>query len=86
MLQLPMDVRKSAEVKDGIAQTVGKFGRLDVAVNNAGIGGSGKRTHEIEEDEWDRVVDVNLNGVRRCQKEQLAIMINQEYVLRLEET
>lgn len=74
-----MDVRSAADVKDGIAQTVTKFGRLDVAVNNAGIGGSGNRTHEVDDDEWDRVVDVNLNGVRRCQKAELAVMMNQEY-------
>lgn len=78
ILDLHMDVRKMAEVKRGIQETVERFGRLDVALNNAGLGGSGKQTHEVDEDEWDRVIDVDLNGVRRCQKEEIAVMLKQE--------
>jgi NAD(P)-dependent dehydrogenase (short-subunit alcohol dehydrogenase family) len=78
VLPLQMNVRSSAEVKSGIAETIKKFGRLDVAVNNAGIGGSGAPTHEVEEEEWQRVLDVDLNGVWRCQKEELAVMMKQE--------
>ncbi|KAH6976933.1 hypothetical protein BKA56DRAFT_587257 [Ilyonectria sp. MPI-CAGE-AT-0026] len=78
ILSLHMDVRDAAQVKEGIAKAAAAFGRLDIAVNNAGIGGSGRRTHEIEDEEWIRVVDVNLQGVYRCQKEELGIMVNQE--------
>jgi NAD(P)-dependent dehydrogenase (short-subunit alcohol dehydrogenase family) len=78
VLPLQMNVRNAAEVKSGIAETVQRFGRLDVAVNNAGIGGSGNKTHEIEEEEFARVVDVDLHGVWRCQREELAIMMKQE--------
>lgn len=73
-----MDVRNTSEVKRGIAETVQRFGRLDVALNNAGLGGSGKQTHEVDEEEWDRVIDVDLNGVRRCQREEIAVMMGQE--------
>lgn len=76
-----MDVRKTAEVKRGIAETVQRFGRLDVALNNAGLGGTGRQTHETEEEEWDMVIDVDLNGVRRCQREEIAVMLKQECVL-----
>lgn len=67
-------------MKQSIADVARAFGRLDVAVNNAGISGSGKLTHETEDEEIDRVLDVNLRGVYRCQKEELAVMVKQEYV------
>lgn len=78
VLSLRMDVRDMEQVRQGIAETVEKFGRLDIAVNNAGIGGSGRQTHELEDEEWMRVVDVNLQGVYRCQKEELSVMVKQE--------
>ena len=80
VLALQLDVRKTSEVRDGIAETMKKFGRLDVAVNNAGIGGSGRKTHELDEEEFARVADVNLSGVWRCQREELKVMVEQEYV------
>ncbi|CRK16739.1 hypothetical protein BN1708_002966 [Verticillium longisporum] len=58
ILTLDLDVRKPSEVDRGIAETVRRFRRLDVAVNNAGIGGSGRATHEIDEAEFARVLDV----------------------------
>ncbi|KAH6663259.1 3-oxoacyl-reductase [Plectosphaerella plurivora] len=78
VLPLHLDVRSSKEVRDVIAETVRRFGRLDVAVNNAGIGGSGRPTHETDEDEFSAVVDVDLHGVWRCQREELRHMIRQE--------
>ncbi|KAM0418710.1 hypothetical protein ACHAPT_012409 [Fusarium lateritium] len=79
ILTLHLDVCNPLQVKAGIKKVVAQFGRLDVAVNNAGISGSGRQTHEIEDDEWLRVLDVNLQGVYRCQKEELAVMVKQEY-------
>lgn len=78
ILLLTMDVRNAEQVKQGIAETVEKFGRLDVAVNNAGVSGMGQQTHEIDEDEWKRVLDVNLHGVYRCQREEIVHMLKQE--------
>jgi NAD(P)-dependent dehydrogenase (short-subunit alcohol dehydrogenase family) len=78
ILEMEMNVQNTADVKRSIAETVKRFGRLDVAVNNAGIGGSGRKTHEIEEEEWLKVVDVDLHGVWRCQREQIAVMLKQE--------
>lgn len=78
VLTLEMNVQDPEQVRAGIARTVEKFGRLDIAVNNAGIGGSGAKTHEIPEDEWLKVVDVDLNGVWRCQREELKVMLGQE--------
>ncbi|KAI3572495.1 hypothetical protein IWW34DRAFT_811146 [Fusarium oxysporum f. sp. albedinis] len=80
ILSLHVDVCDSIEVKEGITKTVSKFGGLDIAVNNASISGSGQKTHELEDDEWMRILDVNLQGVYRCQKEGLRVMVNQEII------
>ncbi|OHW94028.1 short-chain dehydrogenase [Colletotrichum incanum] len=78
VLDLPLDVRNASEVKSGVAEAVSRFERLDVAVNNAGIGGSGRSTHETDEDEFFRVVDIDLHGVSRCQREEIKVMLHQE--------
>ncbi|KAF4998397.1 hypothetical protein FGRMN_3182 [Fusarium graminum] len=80
ILLLHVDVRDSDQINTGIAKTVSEFGRLDIAVNNAGIGGSGRKTHEVDDKEWLNILDVNLQGVYRCQKEELRIMVNQEHL------
>lgn len=78
IMELQLDVRKSAQVKEALSEIVIKFGRLDIAVNNAGVGGSGKMTHEIPDAEWTQIADVDLFGVWRCQKEELDVMVDQE--------
>ena len=57
------DVSREAEVEKAFADAVKHFGRLDILVNNAGISGASKPTHEITEEEWDRVQAVNVKGV-----------------------
>ncbi len=57
------DVSMEAEVAAAITATVSAFGRLDVLVNNAGIAGPNKPTHELTEAEWDRVQAVNVKSV-----------------------
>jgi glucose 1-dehydrogenase len=60
-LALPADVSKRGEVEAMVQQAISTFGRLDVAVNNAGI--EIKRDFlEVTEDEWDKVIAVNLKG------------------------
>lgn len=62
------DVASEAEVQKAIHQATKHFGRLDVLVNNAGIAGINKPTHEISEAEWDRVMAINVKGVFFCTK------------------
>ncbi|MCR5880829.1 SDR family NAD(P)-dependent oxidoreductase [Phenylobacterium sp. J367] len=57
------DVSVEAEVKAAIDAAASQFGRLDVLINNAGIAGANKPTHELTEAEWDRVQAVNVKGV-----------------------
>ncbi|EFX02714.1 short chain dehydrogenase reductase [Grosmannia clavigera kw1407] len=78
VLELQLDVAQAAAVHAAIATVVDRFGRLDIAVNNAGISGSGRKTHEVDEAEWRRVINVDLDGVWRCQKEELVVMLKQE--------
>lgn len=58
---IQMDTSEEEDVDRSIAQTVKRFGRLDFAVNNAGIGGPPKQTTEVELSEWQRLMDTNLN-------------------------
>lgn len=62
------DIRNEDDVKNVVEQTVEKFGRLDILVNNAGIFPKIKKLHEIEESEWQEVLDVNLTGQFRFTK------------------
>ena len=59
-----MNVSNWAEVKQTFTDIQDKFQKIDVLVNNAGIAGVNKPTHEITEEEWDRVINVNVKGKR----------------------
>ncbi|MBI4430493.1 MAG: SDR family oxidoreductase [Candidatus Omnitrophica bacterium] len=71
------DVSKSREVSDLVEQTVKKFGRLDFAYNNAGIEGKLSPTADVTEENWDRVMAVNLKGVWLCLKHEIPQMLKQ---------
>ena len=63
-----LDVAREDEVQAVVAGVIRAFGRIDVLVNNAGISGVSKPTHEITEQEWDRVQAVNVKGPFFCTK------------------
>jgi NAD(P)-dependent dehydrogenase (short-subunit alcohol dehydrogenase family) len=63
-----LDVSREAEVMEVFAKIRDRFGAIDVLVNNAGISGADKPTDEITEEEWDRVMAVNVKGVFFCTK------------------
>src|SRR5215470_13166286 len=71
-----VDVRSDESVAAAVAAAVARFGRIDVLVNAAGVGGGGT-THELPEAEWDRVVDINLKGSFLVAKHVLAQMVKQ---------
>src|SRR5919199_9905 len=56
------DVSKGADIERLVRGTVGRFGRIDVLVNNAGLLGPRVSIEEYPEDEWRRVIDANLTG------------------------
>ena len=65
------DIRNRNDVKNVVDRTIEKFGRLDILVNNAGIFPKIKQLHEIDEDDWNEVLDVNLTGQFRFTKEAI---------------
>lgn len=71
------DVSKDREVRAMVEQTVSAFGRLDYAFNNAGIEGESAITHEVTEENFDKVIGVNLKGVWLCMKYQIPHMLRQ---------
>lgn len=76
-LAIAADVRDSGQVQAAIASTVTAYGRLDGAVNNAGVSGSLAFSAEMDEDDWQHTLDVNLSGVFRCLKYELRQMMAQ---------
>jgi NAD(P)-dependent dehydrogenase (short-subunit alcohol dehydrogenase family) len=69
-----LDVSNEKEVQKVFADIHNKFGKIDVLVNNAGIAGVSKPTHEITEEEWDKVMAVNVKGVFFCTKYVIPFM------------
>ncbi|MEU6038624.1 SDR family oxidoreductase [Actinomadura sp. NPDC047616] len=67
------DVTSEDEVRALYAAAVERFGRLDVAVNNAGLGGTAELA-DMTDEQWNRVLDVTLNGTMRCTRAALRIM------------
>lgn len=68
------DSSSAADNKHMVEVTVSKYGRLDIACNNAGMGGPAKPTGEYEPADWDRVIALNLNGVFYACRYQLEQM------------
>jgi len=69
-----LDVSSESKVKKVFSEILDRFDSIDVLVNNAGISGTTKPTHEITEEEWDKVMAVNVKGVFLCTKHALPIM------------
>lgn len=70
-----VDVTRAEDVQRMVAMAVERFGRLDVLCNNAGIAAPEQRLHEIDEDLFDAVTDVNLKGVFLGMKYGIAAML-----------
>jgi 3-oxoacyl-[acyl-carrier protein] reductase len=73
---VPCDVTDEAQVQALIDRAVATFGRLDVMINNAGLGGT-RSVLEMTDDEWSRVLDVTLNGTFRCTRAALKQLVGQ---------
>lgn len=71
---VPGNVRNENDVQNVIKKTVEKFGKIDILVNNAGILPQVKPLHQISEEEWNEVIDVNLTGPFRFTKAVIPFM------------
>ncbi len=78
-LALDVDVTKPDQVQAMVEKTVRAFGRADILVNNAGLAlvSGSKNLWEMEDDEWYREIDVNLNGVYHCCKAVAKVLVKQ---------
>jgi NAD(P)-dependent dehydrogenase (short-subunit alcohol dehydrogenase family) len=71
------DVRIASQVENVVQQTVKKYGRLDIAFNNAGVGGIFARLIQMTEETFDEVVDTNFKGVWLSMKYEIPVMQGQ---------
>jgi NAD(P)-dependent dehydrogenase (short-subunit alcohol dehydrogenase family) len=76
-IAITCDVSEADQVKAAVERTVEVFGRLDFAFNNAGIEQPVKPLDQVSDEEFDRLMDVDLRGVFLCMKHEVAPMLKQ---------
>ncbi len=76
-LAVRCDVTRVEDVKAALDKAVEAFGRLDFAFNNAGVEQAKAALADIKEQEWDRIVAINLRGVFLCMKYEIPLMLKQ---------
>ncbi|WP_148414269.1 SDR family oxidoreductase [Haloferax sp. KTX1] len=72
------DVTDGDAVAAMVETAVSEYGRLDFACNNAGVGGAQKPAADLSSDEWQQVIDVNLNGVWRSMRHEIPAMLDDD--------
>ena len=75
IIPIPGDISQEPVCISLIEGAIKQFGRIDVLVNNAGIGGESKKINDIAEKDWDEVIDVNLKGAFLCTREAVKNML-----------
>ena len=75
------DVSSHKDVENLIKTVVEEFGKIDIFINNAGINSGKKRVdiNEFDQDEWDKIIAVDLTGAFRCSQAVSRVMIKQEF-------
>jgi NAD(P)-dependent dehydrogenase (short-subunit alcohol dehydrogenase family) len=76
-LAVRCDVTRSEDVKAALETTIATFGRLDAAFNNAGVEQAKKAMADITEEEWDRIMAIDLRGVFLCMKHEIPLLLQQ---------
>ncbi|QIG52048.1 SDR family oxidoreductase [Nordella sp. HKS 07] len=74
-----VDVSKEESVAAAVAETVKKFGRIDVLVTSAAITGPNATTWDYPSDKWRQVIDINVNGVFYCCRNVVPVMQKNDY-------
>lgn len=72
------DTADHEDSKKTVDAAVKEFGKLDIAVNNAGVGGPQSKIGETDIDAWDKVIDINLNGVFYGMRYQIPAMLKND--------
>jgi NAD(P)-dependent dehydrogenase (short-subunit alcohol dehydrogenase family) len=76
-LAVRCDVSRAPDVKAALDRTIETFGRLDFAFNNAGVEQPIKATADLTEEEWGRIIGIDLRGVFLCMKYEIPLMLKQ---------
>ena len=76
-LPVMCDVTSAQQISAALEKTVAAFGRLDIAFNNAGIEYKIQPAAEVTEDEWDKIISIDLRGIFLCMKYQIPLMLKQ---------
>ncbi len=76
-LAVTCDVTRNEDVRQALNAAIETFGRLDFAFNNAGIEYTIKPAADVTEDEWDRIMDIDLRGVFLCMKHEIPLILKQ---------
>jgi NAD(P)-dependent dehydrogenase (short-subunit alcohol dehydrogenase family) len=74
-LTVKCDVSRAEDVRAALDKTAETFGRLDFAFNNAGVEQPLTPAADLTEEEWDRIVDIDLRGVFLCMKHEIPLML-----------
>lgn len=74
-----VDVSQEESVVAAVAETVKKFGRIDVLVTSAAVTGPNATTWDYPSDKWRQVIDINVNGVFYCCRNIVPVMQKQDY-------
>jgi 3-oxoacyl-[acyl-carrier protein] reductase len=77
-IAIPCDISKSSDVKAMVDQVIKALSRIDILVNNAGIIRRGT-IETVTEEDWDRVIEVNLKGTFNCSRAVVKTMKSQRY-------
>jgi 3-oxoacyl-[acyl-carrier protein] reductase len=76
VLVILADVSNKEDVDNMVKKTIEVFGKIDILVNNAGVVGSTVPIQELKEEDWDRIISVDLKGTFLCCKAVVPHMIN----------
>jgi NAD(P)-dependent dehydrogenase (short-subunit alcohol dehydrogenase family) len=76
-LAVKCDVSRDKDVKNALDKTITTFGRLDFAFNNAGVEQPVTAAADLSEDEWDRILNINLRSVFLCMRHEIPLMLKQ---------
>jgi NAD(P)-dependent dehydrogenase (short-subunit alcohol dehydrogenase family) len=76
-LAVTCDVARTEDVKAALDKTIEAFGHLDFAFNNAGVEQPIMPAADVTEEEWDRIIDIDLRGVFLCMKYEIPLMLEQ---------
>lgn len=79
-MNLEVDVSDEGPVVQAIQNVVARFKRIDIAFNNAGIGGPVKLSTDVSAEKYRRTIDINMTGLWLSQREEIKQMLSQEPV------